>query len=368
MLTVKKLRYSQFLSLEVEWNQLLQSSNNNNIFLTWQWTKLWIEAFNQNNNLCILEIRDNSSLIGIAPFYYKVARIPIKFKILKLCSTDDLSPDYMDFIVKKGEERKVAGAVSKYLIEKDSSWAVIDFNNVLRESIVSKEFKDYYSNNNVFEKNKDIICPYLQISGNYEDYLINKFKRKKRYNLKRQKKILLESKNLEYKSICEMSENISFIDKLFELHLKRASEKNIKSDFIKQKQKKFHRICCETLSKIGIIRTYYLGDKKSPVAVMYCYLYDNKLYYYQSGIDPSWSKYSVGTVLLSLVIEECFKTGIKEFDFLKGSEDYKMAWSSGMRTEHSLHIFNNTTKGTICRLYDKFKKFAIENKKLLKLR
>ena len=61
-----------FLNLREEWNSLLAQSENNNIFLKWEWLYNWWKAYDCDiNQLFIITVRNNNQLLGIAPFYDK---------------------------------------------------------------------------------------------------------------------------------------------------------------------------------------------------------------------------------------------------------------------------------------------------------
>src|SRR5215207_1935799 len=60
--------YEAFRKLEPEWNALLQQSQSNCIFLTWEWISTWWEIFGADFEMRVLTSHDPSGkLRGIAP-------------------------------------------------------------------------------------------------------------------------------------------------------------------------------------------------------------------------------------------------------------------------------------------------------------
>lgn len=67
------------------------------------------------------------------------------------------------------------------------------------------------------------------------------------------------------------------------------------------------------------------------IAGLVAFEWSRKRFYYYAGFDPEWSRYSVGTVLLSRCIEDGIDRGIEEFDFMRGRAAYKMKWKINER-------------------------------------
>jgi CelD/BcsL family acetyltransferase involved in cellulose biosynthesis len=60
--------------------------------------------------------------------------------------------------------------------------------------------------------------------------------------------------------------------------------------------------------------------------------------FYQSGYDPAWGSRSVGLVLLGLSIEQAIARGAKVYDFLHGTETYKLDWATRTRQTVALRV------------------------------
>ena len=83
-------------------------------------------------------------------------------------------------------------------------------------------------------------------------------------------------------------------------------------------------------------------------------LYDNnKYYFYQSGLDPSWAWLSPGTLLFNHCIKTAYERVAEEFDFLQGEEDYKSEWTQTKRTNVKVIVYNHTLNGQLLKHIDK---------------
>ncbi len=68
------------------------------------------------------------------------------------------------------------------------------------------------------------------------------------------------------------------------------------------------------------------------------YQYNHTFYYQEIGYDPEWSRFSVGTVLLMLVLEDLFNISRPEIiDFGAGDHEYKEYFSTDRFVE--THVF-----------------------------
>jgi len=79
------------------------------------------------------------------------------------------------------------------------------------------------------------------------------------------------------------------------------------------------------------LRLYVLRLDGQAAACLYGFLYQRKFYFYQSGFDASYSKYSAGLVAMGLAIQAAIAEGAVEFDLLHGLEAYKSHWSRHSR-------------------------------------
>jgi len=65
-------------------------------------------------------------------------------------------------------------------------------------------------------------------------------------------------------------------------------------------------------------------------------------YFFLSGFDQAWSKYSLGFTLLWLSIREASRRGLKMYDFLRGAENYKFDWSDNLRVTVTAQVASDS--------------------------
>lgn len=116
------------------------------------------------------------------------------------------------------------------------------------------------------------------------------------------------------------------------LHEKRFEAKGKKSclntDFVR-----FLNLFAE-LDKHQMSRLLIVLDKDRVIGANLCLSFKTKYQYYNAGIDPEYSQFSLGTVMLYKHMLNAIEEGCTEFDFLRGNEDYKLRWKPDQTIQH----------------------------------
>lgn len=365
---IEEISEEDFSKIKDEWNSLLERSVNNEIFLTWEWIySWWINFKSPQKKLLILIGRDkNAKLIGIAPFYKEeiISLKVFKKRVIRFSSSIEVYPDHLDLICEKGFEKTFSRAVFEYIIKKEKDWHEIKLEGIEECSIIKRFILEEINklNNFIIETFPESECPYLKIEGSFGDYL-NSFPRKKRYNIQREKKILLEKENIIFQFANNNNELQKYFDKLVSLHKERAQKKKIKSNFLDSNSLKFHKDLITHLSERGKATISILSKGDNLYASCYCLINSNKYYYYQTGLSSEGESKGAGSVLLSMMIEKAFNEGFKEFDFLRGQENYKYYWTKDSRRNYLIII---RRKNIFSFIYQKYYKQFKNWKKIIK--
>jgi CelD/BcsL family acetyltransferase involved in cellulose biosynthesis len=347
-MNIYPIEQNEFDSIGEEWNRLLSRSISDNVFLRWEWIHTWWKIFRRpNRRLFILVARSDSRLVCVAPFYIE-RRSPWGTKILKFCG-DELSPEYLDIIAEKGCEAEAVQAVSAFLKQSRCGWDLISSEVVKTNSLLlanSPLSMDYHG-----ISQPSFSCPYTKFDGKYE----------RTHNRKR--KLLLNRMKVTHRVIKDAGQLPECMDHLFYLHQQRSGLKKQVSEFLRPDAQRFHRELAKLFLEAGILNLHFFYDGETPVSVVYAFDYDKKTYCFQCGHDPRWSKWSVGTVLFDMTVQNAFARGMNEFDFLKGDESYKKFFCNASREEVHVSLYNNNLRGLALYVLARAKSFV---RKLLK--
>jgi len=367
-LKIKLIDEQKFLLLREQWNALLRESSNNEFFLTWEWISTWWKVYGESKNnkkLFILAVEDGDrNLIGIAPWYIRKEKvlklIPLK-KIYFLGIGENVSPEYLNIIIKKGWEDDVISNIRGYLLKNKYKWDLLYLSDITENHLITEKIKEVFSAENIPFFREKIIppCLYFMLPQSWEA-MLKSLNKKHRYNIKSRRKKINENFNVEANFYIQKQVSQWLLDILLFLHNRRMNDKGIEGKFRYNDYRSFHTKLIKNYPQYVIISLMKIDSK--PAAVRYGYIYDNKVYNYQTGFDPKYKKYGVGQVLLSYLIEKCIKKGFREFDFLRGAEPYKYDWTNLERWKERIIIFNPYTwRGKVVYFYFLLKRITKTN-------
>jgi len=346
MITVRIASNKDIKESRLQWNSLVSSMKFPSVFLTWEWINVWIRRFGEDYSLLIFFIYENNKLSAILPLAEKEMRsfrYFSKFRMITLCGGLELYPDHMDIICTENNNAYVyINAVMKHLNDKNKKWDIMYFPFLSEQGNLSSWFKQ--DSSGLRKRKNDSFATYIRNENGY-DYFLGGMNSKKRYNLKREQRILLEKNNITFQKAMNSNELIEGMEILFRLHEKRAVSKGIQSTFAKKKIYEFHKDILSMFSEMGWVRLYSLKSEKGEIASLYGFIYNERFNFYQMGIDPEWLHFSPGKILILKVIEDLFNEGVREFDFLGGDDRYKDYWAKQSLRLATYRIYNISAGG-----------------------
>ena len=363
MLLVKEINnQSEFSGLKKNWTALLKKSGSDTVFLTWEWMYTWWECFQENRQLFILTVYDESEkLVAIAPLCMdkkKIGGIPV-LNYMKFLGTMPISSDHLDFIISKGVERKALGAIVEHLYQ-ENRWDFCILTNIPITSLTGRLLKDIMGHR-PFQAEISQVCPYIPLPDQIEVFY-SSLSRNRRNTIMRRRRNLQKNYNGFELVKCKNSDEIDdAMERLFKLHQKKWIELKHKGNFARNQIRDFHKKVAGTFLNTDMLGLYFLRVQGKDVAALYTFKYNNKLFYYQGGWDPEWYKDRVGSILTNLVIEDAINRGYSEYDFLRGTEDYKIRLTDKKREEMDIFIlnsFNSRIYLLFRNLYHKIKGFS----------
>ena len=91
-----------FDSMKTEWDELLERSAADCIFLRWGWIAAWLDALPSCPELYIIALRDTSGVLrGLAPYSFTELRLlgTIRYRTLRVLAEEDTGGEYGDWIL-----------------------------------------------------------------------------------------------------------------------------------------------------------------------------------------------------------------------------------------------------------------------------
>ena len=329
---------NQFFELKHEWNNVLERSRDNHIYLTWEYFSIFLKHFGKETKLRILCIKEKNKIIAIAPLRQS------RYNFANWFSYNVIEPlayrraDYTGLILAE-KEAECLKLFLNYLVE-HGDWDFIYLYDVPGTSMIPHLLPKVSEDVPTFELIEGVICPYIALP-NSMDILMKGLDTKFRKNLRRcMRNLQKDYQRVELKRYDEFSSVEEAMKIYFELHQERWKSKGVPGVFNTKKHRDFGLDVAKRFAKNGWLALYFLTANDKPVAVQYCLEYKQKMYYGLGGYDPDYSQYSVGNLILAKVIEKCIEKKIKEYDFLKGGEPYKFRWTAKYRRNLNIRFVN----------------------------
>jgi CelD/BcsL family acetyltransferase involved in cellulose biosynthesis len=173
--------------------------------------------------------------------------------------------------------------------------------------------------------------PYISLRGlDWQGYLATR-SGQLRNQVKRKMRSLERDHDVSLRRTQAAEQVAGDLETLFELHDARFQTRDDASSIAGTGARELHRRFAAAAHERGWLRLYRLEVDGAAVAAWYGWRVGERFSYYQAGFDPSWSRYSVGFLLLAETIREAIQEGADEYDLLLGDEAFKTRFATDQR-------------------------------------
>jgi len=318
----------EFERLRVPWKALLASSAADTLFLDWDWMWTWWRHYGAGFRLHVLVARDgHGDVVGIAPL-----KLVPKRHVAVLDATvaefigygADVTPEYLDFIVRRGLERPVTEAILRELCS-DPTVKAFDlrpFSARSRNFEIARRFLE--DGAGFVRVGLDSNCPIVYLPGTWDEYVARKSRnyRKKIGEYERRVSREIAARRVETRTAEELDVHMRA---LVDLHRRRWRGRT--SAFRSREYIEFHREFAGRLLESDRLRLSLLYDGDRAIAALYCFRHGRRWYYYQSGRDPDYDRFRPGLLMIHWAIRRAIEERMVAFDLLRGREAYKYRWA-----------------------------------------
>lgn len=318
----------EFVSLADEWDDLLEKSGQANVFLTHEWMLSWWKVYGAGADLFILACRsvENRSLVGILPLYRKPEGYFPRVNILRFIAGNNVGSDFLEPIYLPDECQNIFKTFIEYLQNNLKEWDVVEFSSVELNSIFYSFLNSKKNILSIYFSENTQLCPYVSLPKSWEELLASVSK-KVRQKVGYYRRSLERHGSYEIYRIADKSKLNESITNLMHIRKQRLESKGINFDKVSDNYRKFHTSVMENFLEKGWLQLCFLKFQNKPVAFVYQFVFQRRVFFYQTGFDKELSALSVGFVLLGHVIEDAIRDKNNCFEFLRGDEKYKYDWN-----------------------------------------
>jgi CelD/BcsL family acetyltransferase involved in cellulose biosynthesis len=332
--------YESFLSIQKEWNALLEKCPNDTIFLRHEWFKCWWDTYGQRKQLCILLVREDGKLLGIGPFmalraYFR--GLPVK--IISFIENDE-TPRSNVICIDKHEE--IIEEMITYLTEKKRSWDLICLNKIPANNGSYEVISSVCAMNKLpFIAKTSWRSPFLKIEGDWDSFYKNtsqKFKKRHRSINNRIKRL----GDISITNVTKPQDVESTIAEVFSIGETCWKHKIRKAISSTRENRQFFSKLASIASTQGWLSLWILKMNKKPVAFEYHLQYKGSVHGLRSEFDEKYAEFSPGAVLDGYIVQNIFQRGFREYDMGGSADEYKKHWTPNSCDHMSILIFNNS--------------------------
>jgi CelD/BcsL family acetyltransferase involved in cellulose biosynthesis len=338
-----------FAALQQEWDRLLQSSDSDGLFLTWEWLYTWWKHLAGDRELSILTVRCERELVALAPCALRLASLLRRrpLPVLEFLGAGLVGSDYLDLIVRRGREPEVRRALASHLVGKRLmlKWTQLKRSGCSAAGVAAALGENGWS---VAEAATNT-CPFIPLAGRSWDSYLATLGAEHRYNFHRKWKRLNRDYTVQFEQVRTPAQCREEIDLVISQHNLRWQDRGGSDAFHAPGLVAFHQEFSQVALDRGWLRLYVLRLDGKPAACLYGFLYHRTFYFYQSGFDAAYVKHSVGLVTMGLAIQSAIDEGAEEYDLLHGNEAYKSHWSCDSRELGRLEAYPPRVLGWISR-------------------
>lgn len=348
MLTVHEIHDTlAFEALETEWRELLADSAADPLFLSWEWLFAWWCHLGAGRRLRIVAVRDCARLIAVAPLVVRARALRRlqPFETLEFLGTGTAGSDYLDLIVRRGYE---APALREFHRHFDDSATNLEFSHTAADDSLSAQLAQRLGRAGWAHVAETIeTCPVIDLAGHDWQSYLETLGSSHRYNVRRRFRKLEKTFDACFEVATDEAQRAAFFADLVRLHHLRRDTLGGSDGLEGESMIAFHDAFTRLAQARGWLRLYRLSLDGAAVASVYGFQLGAQFYFYQSGFDPAFGKFSVGLLVLAHSIRAAIEEGASTYDLLHGNESYKYHWASSERSLVRHHLYPPHTKGVV---------------------
>jgi len=321
-----------FLELADEWDQLAGQGITNTPFQTLAYQRAWwTHLCPVDSELLIVATRNSDDkLLGIGCFYFHDGKIYFNGGVEET--------DYLDLIVGKDHVDSVWRATIRHLQEQDRLHALHLYNipEASPSRAILRAVAEEHEHN--FDESIIEVCPVIELLPSFDAYL-ETLDSKQRRELNRKLR-RAEAADVVTTIVGPTDDIQTEVDSFLDLLQKSTFEKR---DWLNDDRRAlFHDVARHAL-QAGALQLMFTSIEGRRAAALFNFDYDGRIWVYNSGLDPAaFSALSPGVVLTATAIEKAVALGRKEFDFLRGNEEYKYRFGA---VDTNIYRIRIETKG-----------------------
>ncbi len=329
------------------WNRLLDESQESNPFLTWEWQATTWRHFGAGRRLHVIVVEDDSGPCVILPMWESaVGFVGVRWRSLETLS--GAAGDYGG-VVLGGDASAAVPLVTEHLRgHVQRTGAELAFHRVWQDGPSARFIKTALhrlEESAAISETTLYSCPVMSLTA-----LPEGFQPPKTHDIRRAVKKLRTEPG--YRFVYHDGEELSAsLERLVVLHEKRWAGRydEYQGALASGPRRAFTRDVTEAVNGRDFVRMSFVSVDGRDLAGALSFEHTDRFYYLRPAFDPAFARFSPGHTLIYELAAEAKTRGIREFDFLRGAENYKLAWAEGERRVATFRVQTSGFRGRAAR-------------------
>lgn len=327
---------SAFAALAGEWDSLASRGMTDTPFQTLAYQRAWWTHLHPPDaTLLTVTVRDTTgALAAIGCFFNMDGRL-----YFNGCVEET---DYLDLIA-PAEHAAAAWAAILDCLETVGApvWEGLELCNIPEQSPTRSILPALAQQRGyTFEEEQAEVCPIISLSPTFDDYL-EKLDSKQRREIGRKLR-RAEAAELLTTVVGPDDDLDTAVARFLELLQLSTFEKR---DWLNEARRAVFYEVAHAARDAGTLQLMFTGIEDRAAAALFNFDYKDRIWVYNSGLDPAaFAALSPGVVLTAAAIERAIQLGRHEFDFMRGSEEYKYRFGAEDTRIYRLRLQRPTGK------------------------
>jgi len=323
---------------EAQYRRLYAECGGNNPFQSWEWLRSWLEVYGDEIDPVFICVYSENTTVGMLPLYRG------KFggqeeRLLRFMGDQFVGSENLGPLASPQNRQFVWIQALKVLSEKMTDFSAIFWDDVLADEELFSLLRAIGTKLGILSlwKRKNV-CPLLHLRPleSYPEAV------QRHYRMAHKKASLLYRKFGPEVEIVENEADLDWqLDEFFALHQKLWQSRGEAGSFVSPRKREFYRRVALRFLQAGKLNFFTARVGGKGVASYFGFTWGDTFFYLQSGFDPDWGKYSVGTVLFYRTLQTLRARGVQRVDFLRGGERYKFLWGARPRYSYTIFVYPN---------------------------
>ncbi len=317
-----------FVRLADEWDALAGRGMTDTPFQTWAYQRAWWRHLGPSDLQTLAVRRETGELVGIASLYLVDGVI-----YFNGCVEET---DYLDLITTAAAAEEVWTAVLDCLHSDEfPAWRAMDLCNVPADSPTRTILPQLAARRGLsFATQVHEVCPVIELPATFDAYL-DSLDKKQRHELRRKLR-RAEGAEVQIYTVGPDADLTAEVDDFLALLQKSTPEKHA---WLNDARRAVFQEAAAAGLAAKTLQLLFLRIEGQKAATLFNFAYKNRIWVYNSGLDPdNFSWLSAGVVLTARAIEQGIEQGYTTFDFLRGNEEYKYRFGAKDTLIYRLHL------------------------------